>query len=97
MGYDIYITPSALADMRIAVDFYNSRTEDLGRKMSYEVDDALHRIAAAPKSYSIRHKNKRAAKVRSFPFLIFYKILEKDKIVQVLRIFHTSQKPFWTI
>ena len=95
MTYTIYVTPAASADIKIAVDYYNSKSNGLGQRMAGEADDVLGMIASNPKTYSIRYRDIRAAKIPSFPFLIFYKINEKNVIVQVLRVFNTYQRPFW--
>lgn len=96
MNYAIYLSPAAMADMTLAVDLYNSKVTDLGKRMAQEVNDTLEKIALSPKLYSIRYKDYRAAKLSSFPFLVFYRIKERTTSVQVLRIFHTSRRPFWT-
>jgi len=93
--YNIYLTPAALADMAVATDYYNSKSDGLGKRMAGEVDATLDRIFVNPKIYSIRYRDIRAAKVATFPYLVFYKIKERNKSIQVLRIFNTHQQPFW--
>jgi len=95
MIYSIYLTPAAIADISIAIDYYNSKSEGLGKRMANEVDQVLSKIAALPQAYSIRYRDIRAAKTPSFPFLIFYKIKGKGTSIEVLRVFNTYQKPFW--
>ena len=93
MGYTVYLTPSAIADITVAKDYYNSKTDGLGKRMANEVDLALHKISAMPKAYSKRYRNIRVAKVATFPYLIYYKIIEKDNLIEVLRVFNTHQRP----
>ena len=95
MGYTIYFTPSAIADITLAKDYYNSKSEGLGKRMAYEVDLALQHVAAMPKIYSKRYRDIRATKVSSFPYLIYYRIADKHSSIHVLRVFNTHQKPFW--
>jgi len=95
MDYTIYLTPSAIADMAIATDYYNSKSEGLGKRMANEVDMVLSRIAANPKIFSFRYRDIRAAKVPSFPYLVFYKTRQIHKTIQVIRVFNTHQQPFW--
>jgi toxin ParE1/3/4 len=95
MLYAIKLSPSALADIIVARDYYNSKVDGLGRRMANEIDLVLNRIVAAPKANAVRYRQIRAAKVTSFPYLVFYKIEEKHKSIQVMRIFNTHQQPFW--
>ena len=95
MKYVIYLTPSALADIAMANGYYNSKSDGLGKRMVNEVDIVLNNIASNPHIYSVRYRDIRAAKVATFPYLIFYKIKEMNKSVEVLRVFNTHQQPFW--
>ena len=95
MDYTIYLAPSAIADITLAKDYYNSKSDGLGKRLAIEVDLMLYKVAAMPKIYSKRYRDIRAAKVPSFPYLIYYKIADKNKVIQVLRVFNTHQRPFW--
>ena len=95
MSYTIYLTPSAIADIIMAKEYYNSKSDGLGKRMAGEVDVMLQKVAAMPKTYSKRYRDIRAAKITSFPYLIYYKLVEKNKTIEVLRVFNTHQKPFW--
>ena len=95
MDYTIYLTPSAIADISLSKDYYNSKSDGLGNRMVNEVDLMLNKIAAIPHAYSKRYLDIRAAKLPSFPYLIYYTITEKSKLIQVLRVFNTHQLLFW--
>jgi mRNA-degrading endonuclease RelE of RelBE toxin-antitoxin system len=93
MPYIVYITPTAGNDLASAITYYNSQSEGLGNRVATEVDALLHTISIMPSVFSKRYGSIRAAKVRSFPYLIFYTINEKNKAVNVLRVFNTYQNP----
>lgn len=95
MDYTIFLTPSAYADMTIAKDYYNSKRDGLGKRMAEEVNVAFNNIASNPHAYSIRYRDVRAAKVSSFPYLVFYRIKNKSKLINILRVFNTHQQSFW--
>ena len=95
MDYTIYLTPSAIADISLSKDYYNSKSDGLGKRMVNEVDLMLNKISAMPYAYSKRYCDIRAVKLSSFPYLIYYKIAEKSKLIQVLRVFNTHQREFW--
>ncbi len=70
MPYTIYLTSSAIADVTMAKEYYNSKVDGLGRRMTSEVDMMLSKIADMPYVYSKRYVSIRAARVPSFPYLI---------------------------
>jgi plasmid stabilization system protein ParE len=95
MQFTIYLSLRASKDIIDAVEYYNSKSTGLGKRLAFEVDTLLSKIANLPETYSLRYRNVRAAKVSTFPYLIFYKIEEAKSVIQVLRIFNTHQQPFW--
>ena len=95
MTYTINLTPPAIEDIQTAMDYYNGRSPNLGYRFTDEVDNSLKAIAEMPQAYGYRYKNVRAKLLYKFPFLVFFIINDDKSIVEVLRIFHTSQEPYW--
>lgn len=95
MIYRINITPSALNDIQDGLEYYNSKAANLGFRFADEVDNSLQAIAKMPVAYGYRYKNVRGKLLYKFPFLIFFTVDEKNFSIDVLRIFHTSQNPYW--
>lgn len=93
--YAIHITPAANRDMMCALEYYDAKLDELGDKLLNNIENIITRIANLPFSFTIRYQNIRAAKVPSFPYLLFYKIDERSKSVEILRVFNTHQQPFW--
>ena len=93
--FSINITPVALEDLQSGVDYYNSRSLNLGFRFADEVERSLQFIAQMPEAYSYRYKNVRAKLLYKFPYLIFFTINSNNNTVDVLRIFNTYQDPFW--
>ena len=50
MSYSIFITPTALNDMTVAIEYYNSLSEELGYRFAGLVSDYFSQIAAMPSS-----------------------------------------------
>ena len=48
MPHTISLTPAAVEDIQAAMDYYNSRSENLGFRFTDEVDNALQSIAKYP-------------------------------------------------
>ena len=94
MPYTINLTPTAVEDIQTAMDYYNSRSPNLGFRFTDEVDNSLQAIAKMPEAYGYRYKNVRAKLLYKFPFLIFFIIDDNKFNVEVLRVFNTSQKPY---
>lgn len=95
MPYSINLTPAAVEDIQTAMDYYNSRSVNLGFRFTDEVDNSLQAIAKMPEAYGYRYKNVRAKLLYKFPFLVFFIIDDKKFIVKILRIFNTNQEPYW--
>jgi plasmid stabilization system protein ParE len=95
MSFSLYLSSRASKDINDAVNYYNSKSAGLGNRLALETDAVLSKIAELPETFSKRYKEIRAAKIPTFPYLIFYKIEERRHSIQVLRIFNTHQQPFW--
>lgn len=92
--YIIHLTVSAIEDVQVAMEYYNSSAPNLGFRFTDEVDSSLQAIAKMPMAYGYRYKNIKAKLLYKFPFLIFFIVDETKFTIDVLRIFHTSQKPY---
>lgn len=55
LPYTINLTPSAIDDIQSAVDYYNSRSANLGFRFYDEVDFSLQDIANMPATYGYRY------------------------------------------
>jgi toxin ParE1/3/4 len=93
--YTIYISPTAVDDISVAIEYYNSLATDLGYRFADVIDSYFERITLAPTSSAIRYKNVRCKPVKKFPFLITYTIDELNQFIHILRVFNTYQEPIW--
>lgn len=87
----IEVTHIARIQMHDALDFYNSKQRNLGKKFLTEIDNTLNSILLSPHGFKVIYQNKHQATMAKFPFVIIYEIIE-SKIV-VMSIFHTSKNP----
>ncbi len=95
MAYIVNITPSAEKDIEAAVEYYNSKAENLGYRFADLVGIYFDRIASFPAAAAIRYKDVRCKPMVTFPYLIMYTIEEDSLGVTILRIFNTWQEPLW--
>jgi plasmid stabilization system protein ParE len=93
--YTIDITPTALADITEAVDYWNSKQTYLGYDFIDEVEKSFQSILLLPTGFSKRYKEVRGKLVKRFSYLILYQINDTHQTIEVLRIFNTYQQPFW--
>lgn len=90
MSYKIVIEPRAIADIQEAVEYYESKREDLGAYFFQIVEEYIESIAENP-FFQIRYKDYHGLPVKIFPYIILDFIDEKEKTIYVLSVFNTSQ------
>lgn len=93
--HTIYISPTAVDDITVAIEYYNSLATDLGYRFADVITEYIERIAISPTASSKRYKNIRCKPVKRFPFLITYTVDDLNQSVNILRVFNTYQEPLW--
>ena len=78
-------------DLSIASDWYERRSEGLGRRLLMSVYQLATYIADKPHIYQVAYKDYRRAIVRPFPYLMYYCI--RIDIVIVVGVFHAARNP----
>ena len=76
------------------MEYHNSCAAGFGFRFTDEVDSSLQAIANMPKAYGYRVQKYPGQTFVQIPFPYFFIIDETNFTVEVLRIFHTSQKPY---
>jgi hypothetical protein len=92
-SYRIIIDNDALLDIKESADWYNKCEENLGSRFKKSVKQQINFIKINADSYSIRYKRVHCTLVKKFPFLIHFVIDEKNRIVKVLAVIHSSRSP----
>lgn len=80
------------SDLSAARDFYNDRSPGLGDQFVDEFETQVLRIAARPERWMIVRDDVRRALMRRFPYTVFFRILNEDRI-RVTVIKHQRQHP----
>jgi len=91
--YKAIILSSAREDIREAAIWYNRSQEGLGRRFIAEVRERVLYIRRNPKASNIRYNNIRTAVLSVFPFMIHYYIDEKEIVIIIAAVLHTSRDP----
>lgn len=73
--------------------WYEDKQQGLGDRFVDEVMNGIERIQNNPFHYAIRIKSFRETCLRSFPFLIIFRINEGKGIVRIISVFHTARNP----
>ena len=95
MRCSVVLLRRALNDIEKAKEYYEIQSAGLGVKFGIELNDTIGRIALAPQAFSIRYQYLRAARLRHFPYLIYYRADPKKSSVVIFRVFNTHQKTPW--
>ncbi len=91
MSYRLVIRRKARADFDEAFDWYEQQRTGLGVEFAERVQVVFDRITATPEIYARVFQEIRQARVRPFPYSVFYRIRD-DRIV-VLAVFHNKRDP----
>jgi plasmid stabilization system protein ParE len=91
--YTLIYSSKAEKEFLEAYDYYEERLLGLGDRFVNCIESKVESIVKNPYAYSIRRKNLHEYWVKEFPFLIVYQILEKENLIVIASVFHTSRNP----
>ena len=77
MSLPIIILPEARLDLLAAKRWYEGQRDGLGVRFLRAFEDLLARIEAFPELYAVYRNEFRCGKLRRFPYLVFYRVLEE--------------------
>jgi plasmid stabilization system protein ParE len=93
MKYLVIFTPHANQDLIQTLEWYADQEPTLEARFYDAVNKIINLIAENPRIFAERKKTIRAAVLKQFPFLIFYKIDESRQRIVILAILHQSRNP----
>jgi toxin ParE1/3/4 len=88
---EVIFLPAARAELISAQDWYERASPGLGARFRAEVDAQAERIGANALRFPIRFKDIRRARLRRFPYGLFFRVL--PDAVYVIACFHASRDP----
>src|SRR5437016_4760994 len=91
MSLPVGFRPEAQDDVLLAREWYERQSPGLGDAFAAMVEQLLGRIVAMPESYAATFRGVRPAKLRRFPYVLYYRVLA-DRI-EVLAVLHGSRDP----
>lgn len=87
----VHLLPEAVQDLVEAANWYEQKSIGLGREFVECIEECLQLIGSHPLMCPLAHKAYRRAKVRRFPYVIFYEPVGSAIIVYA--VYHSSRDP----
>lgn len=91
MSLPVVLRPEASQDAADAQDYLEAQQPGRGQDFLDRLNDALGRIGAMPQLYGVVWQNVRAAPLRQFTYVVYYRVY--DDRVEVLAVMHASRNP----
>ena len=85
------VRPLAEIDVAEAFDWYEQRSPGLGMEFLRAVDDTFAIIARTPQLFPQLQKNVRRARLRRFPYGVFF--VARPDLISVLAVMHAHRDP----
>jgi len=96
MNYPLIIRPEAELDMEAGIEWYEKQRSGLGIEFLIEVERVFDRIADNPVLYASEYRSIRRAKIKRFPYIVYYRLINQS--VEVVAVQHGHRHPFrWQI
>ena len=89
MTLPVILSVEARADFDTTIAWYERQRAGLGERFAAQLQDTLHQISERPELYAPIAANVRRARVRAFPYLIYYRV--EPELIAVLAIVHGSR------
>jgi toxin ParE1/3/4 len=86
----VVLSRDAERDFDSAADWYQHKA-GLGARFTKHLRDVFDRIARMPELHAIVHRDVRCARVRRFPYNIFYRV--RGERIEVIAILHGHRDP----
>ncbi|HLU84839.1 MAG TPA: type II toxin-antitoxin system RelE/ParE family toxin [Vicingaceae bacterium] len=92
MVFKIKIDAAAKLDIQEAINWYNEQQKGLGKKFHKAVLSHFEHLKKNP-FFENRYDKVHCLPIKKFPFMIHFTVNEKDKLIIVRAVFHTSLNP----
>lgn len=89
--FKLFFGEYASLELEKAGNWYENKQEGLRDRFLDAIEHCLERIKTDPQLFAKQRGDYRQAVVKTFPFVVIYKI-DKDAII-VLSVFHTKRNP----
>lgn len=91
MTLAVLFRPEAGSDLLDTRDWYERQEPGLGEAFANSIDETVDRIEAMPQMYAVVFRDVRRAKLRRFPYLVYYRV--SSELLEVIAVLHGSRDP----
>lgn len=91
--FSILFHPLAEKEYYESIEWYENSQSGLGQKFINDIEKSINLISLKPLIFPKKKGNLREALVPKFPFLIVFEIKEKENVIIILSVYHTSRNP----
>ena len=91
MNYEIVILDSVYYELDEAIDYYELKQLNLGKRLYLDFKESLKSISHSPELYEKKHQNFRQLKLKIFPYFLVFEVIKSQIIVY--RFFHAKRNP----
>ncbi len=92
MDFVVFIDNRAILDIQEAINFYDNQQPGLGKRFESVLNEHIIILMKTP-LFRKRYDNVRCFPLKKFPYMIHFTVNEKEKIVIIRAVFHTSKNP----
>lgn len=93
MTFRVIHDTEATFEFREAAAWYESQAEGLGVRFTLEVDKVIAAISSGPLRFSKAGDKSRKARVRSWPYSIYFVVNEAHSEIKVVAVWHGARNP----
>lgn len=90
MDFNFKFLPLAEENIEEATDYYARISLKVLKNFNNQFDASINKIINNP-YFQKRFKQVRALPVKKFPYIIFYEVDHKEKIIYTFRFLHSSE------
>jgi len=94
MDYQVGLTDEALVDLRGIAEFIARQSPRMAERVGGELLDVAESLAELPKRGVPVKGRSEMRKVFRWSYVIYYRVKESEKLVEVLRIWDARQAPW---
>ena len=91
MRYEVEFRKEAHQDILEAIVWYEGRREGLGDELFIAIENEKHIIERNPYHYEDKYKGIRKAITKRFPYILYYRIESKSKVL-VYAVLHMKRR-----
>jgi plasmid stabilization system protein ParE len=89
--HQLIFKPRAIKMAKEAYEWYEERQLGLGELFLLELESCYDKIGAWPAAYAAIKKDFRHIVLKTFPYVVIFKIIQDDVVIYA--VFHTSRSP----